>query len=65
MREREEENARRRKQGLGELPAVPAEMRGGTKDPNRLEWLCLQGQLDGLGRALGAEAGKGLVRCYL
>ena len=65
IRDREEENLRRKKQGLPELPSVPAESRGGTKDPNRLELLCLQGQVDGLAKSMGAEAGKGLVRCYL
>lgn len=65
IRDREEENLRRRKQGLSELPAIPAEMRNGTKDPNRLELLCLQGQLDGLARDMGDEASKGLVRSYL
>ena len=65
IRDREEENLRRRKQGLSELPSIPAEMRNGTKDPNRLELLCLQGQLDGLARDMGDEASKGLVRSYL
>lgn len=65
VRDREEENARRKKQGLAELPAIGPEMRGGTKDPSRLELLCLQGQVDGLARNLGAEAGVGAVRCYL
>ena len=65
VKEREEENLRRRKQGLGELPAISAEMRGGTKDPNRLELLCLQGQVEGLAKGMAGEAGKGLVRCYL
>ncbi|KAL7420943.1 hypothetical protein Q5752_004897 [Cryptotrichosporon argae] len=63
-RERDEENARRRKQGLAELAPV-GELRGGTKEPSRLEMLCLQGQVDGLAKSMGAEAGKGLVRCYL
>ncbi|RSH87158.1 hypothetical protein EHS25_003649 [Saitozyma podzolica] len=65
IRDRDEENLRRRKGGLPELPAIPAEMRNGTKDPSRLELLCLQGQVDGLAKGMGAEAGKGLVRCYL
>jgi translation initiation factor 3 subunit H len=65
VKDREEENARRRKQGMSELPALSAEMRGGTKDPSRLDLLCLQGQLDGLAKDMGDEAGKGLVRCYL
>lgn len=65
VKEREEENLRRKKTGLAELPAIPAEMRNGTKDPNRLDLLCLQGQVDGLSKAMGGEAGKGLVRCYL
>ncbi|ORY26785.1 hypothetical protein BCR39DRAFT_540206 [Naematelia encephala] len=65
IKEREEENIRRRKQGLPELPSLPAEMRGGTKEPSRLELLCLQGQVDALAKGMGAEAGKGLVRCYL
>jgi translation initiation factor 3 subunit H len=64
IKEREEENVRRRKQGLSDLPGV-GELRGGTKDPSRLELLCLQGSLDGLGKGMGEEAGKGLVRCYL
>lgn len=63
VREREEENARRRAQGLGELPQVGKFREG--KDPNRLELVCLQGQLDGLAKGLGSEAGKGLVQCYL
>lgn len=65
VRDREEDNLRRRKQGLTELPAISAEMKNGTKDPNRLELLCLQGQLDGLARDMGDEASKGLVRSYL
>jgi len=65
IKDREDENVRRRKTGLPELPAIPAEVRGGTKEPSRLEMLCLQGQVDGLAKGMGAEAGKGLVRCYL
>lgn len=65
IRDREEDNLRRRKQGLTELPNISAEMKHGTKDPNRLELLCLQGQLDGLARDMGDEASKGLVRSYL
>lgn len=65
IREREEENLRRKKQGLTELPSLPAEARGGPKDPNRLELMCLQGQVEGIARGMGAEAGAGLVRCYL
>ncbi|WOO82258.1 Eukaryotic translation initiation factor 3 subunit H [Vanrija pseudolonga] len=65
IKEREEENARRRKANQPELPAISAEIRGGTKEPSRLEMLCLQGQVDGLAKSMGAEAGKGLVRCYL
>ena len=64
VKDREEDNIRRRKQGSSELPPL-GEMRGGIKDPNRLEMLCLQGQVDGLAKGMGAEAGKGLVRCYL
>jgi len=63
IKDREEENVRRKKAGQAELP-VP-EFRGGAKDPNRLEMLCLQGQVEGLAKGMGAEAGKGLVRCYL
>lgn len=65
IKDREEENVRRKKAGQTELPAIPAEVRGGTKEPSRLEMLCLQGQVDGLAKGMGAEAGKGLVRCYL
>jgi len=65
IKDREEENVRRKKLGVPELPAIPAEVRGGTKEPSRLEMLCLQGQVDGLAKGMGAEAGKGLVRCYL
>ncbi len=65
IKDREDENVRRRKTGRPELPAIPAEVRGGTKEPNRLEMLCLQGQVDGLAKGMGAAAGKGLVRCYL
>lgn len=65
IKEREDENARRRKLGQPELPIISSELRGGTKEPSRLEMLCLQGQLDGLTKSMGAEAGKGLVRCYL
>lgn len=65
IKEREEENARRRKTGQPELPVISAELRSGTKEPSRLEMLCLQGQVDGLAKSMGAEAGKGLVRCYL
>lgn len=50
--------------GLGELPALGAP-RGGTADPNRLELLCLGGQVDGLVNGMVGEAAKGLVRCYL
>ncbi|KAI9637150.1 uncharacterized protein MKK02DRAFT_45862 [Dioszegia hungarica] len=65
IREREEENLRRKKQGLVELPSLPAEARGGTKEPSRLELMCLQGQVEGLAHGMGSEAGAGLVRCYL
>ena len=65
VKDREDENVRRRKTGQPELPAISAEVRGGTKEPSRLEMLCLQGQVDGLAKGMGAEAGKGLVRCYL
>lgn len=63
--ERNDENIRRRKQNLPELPVIGPEVRGGTREPNRLDLLCLQGQVDGLAKGMGAEAGKGLVRCYL
>jgi len=65
IKDREDENVRRRKQGLSELPALSSEVRGGTRDPSRLELLCLQAQVDGLAKDMGDEAGKGLVRCYL
>ncbi|WVR08812.1 hypothetical protein IAU60_005870 [Kwoniella sp. DSM 27419] len=65
VRDREEENARRRKQGLSEFPAISSEIRGGTKEPSRLEMVCLGGMVDGLAKGMGAEAGKGLVRNYL
>lgn len=65
IREREEENLRRKKQGLAELPSLPAEARGGTKEPSRLELMCLQGQVEGLAKGMGGEASAGLVRCYL
>ena len=64
IKEREEENIRRKKQGLAELPSVP-EWRGGSRDPNRLELVCLGGMVDGLAKNMGAEASKGLVRAYL
>jgi translation initiation factor 3 subunit H len=62
---REEENARRRKTGQPELPTIASELRTATKEPSRLEMICLQGQVDGLAKSMGGEAGKGLVRCYL
>jgi len=65
IKDREEDNVRRRKQGLSELPALSSEVRGGTRDPSRLDLLCLQAQVDGLAKDMGDEAGKGLVRCYL
>lgn len=65
IKEREEENARRRKTGQPELPTISSELRTGPKEPSRLEMICLQGQVDGLAKSMGAEAGKGLVRCYL
>jgi translation initiation factor 3 subunit H len=65
VREREEENLRRKKQGLAELPSLPVEARGGTKEPSRLELMCLQGQVEGIAKGMGAEASAGLVRCYL
>lgn len=65
IKEREDENARRRKAGQPELPTIASDFRGGTKEPSRLEMICLQGQVDGLAKSMGAEAGKGLVRCYL
>lgn len=61
---RAEENERRSKQGLAELPPV-IEPRSNTKEPQRIDLLCLLGSVDGLARGMGAEAGKGLVRCYL
>lgn len=65
VKDREEDNVRRRKQGLSELPSLSAEVRGGTRDPSRLDLLCLQAQVDGLAQDMSDEAGKGLVRCYL
>lgn len=65
IKDREEENARRRRAGQAELPIISSEFRSTNKDLSRLEMLCLQGQVDGLANAMGAEAGKGLVRCYL
>lgn len=65
IKEREDENVRRKKQGLSELPAIPAEARGGAKDPNRLELMVLSGMVDGLTKGMGQEASTGLVRCYL
>lgn len=65
IKEREDENARRRKAGQPELPIISSEFRSATKEHSRLEMLCLQGQVDGLAKSMGAEAGKGLVRCYL
>jgi translation initiation factor 3 subunit H len=65
VKDREDDNVRRRKQGLSELPALSSEVRGGTRDPSRLDLLCLQAQVDGLAKDMGDEAGKGLVRCYL
>ena len=64
VKEREEENIRRRKQGLSELPPI-REMRGGSKDPSRLELVCLSGQVDSLAKNMGAEASKGLLRAYM
>ncbi|WVF67812.1 hypothetical protein IAT40_002573 [Kwoniella sp. CBS 6097] len=65
IKDREEENAKRRKQGLSEFPAISSEIRGGTKEPSRLEMICLGGMVEGLAKGMGAEAGKGLVRNYL
>ncbi|BEI87509.1 uncharacterized protein CcaverHIS019_0102270 [Cutaneotrichosporon cavernicola] len=65
VKEREEENVRRRKAGQAELPIISSEFRSATKEHSRLEMMCLQGQVDGLAKSMGAEAGKGLVRCYL
>ena len=65
IKDREEENIRRRRAGLPELPGLPAEPRNATKEPNRLELLLLQGQVDGLAKAMGSEAAKGLVRAYI
>ncbi|EIW69263.1 translation initiation factor 3 subunit H [Tremella mesenterica] len=65
-KDREEENLRRKKAGLGELP--PVNVTSGSaagKDPNRLELLCLQGMVDGLAGSMAGEAARGLVRCYL
>lgn len=64
IKEREEENIKRRKQGLAELPQIP-EWRGGSKDPSRLELVCLSGQVDNLAKNMGVEASKGLLRAYL
>jgi translation initiation factor 3 subunit H len=64
VREREEENVRRKKAGMGELPLI-GEFKGAAKDPNRLELVCLTGQVDSLAKNMGAEAAKGLVRAYL
>ncbi|OWZ64355.1 hypothetical protein AYX14_06509 [Cryptococcus neoformans] len=65
IKDREEENARRRKMGLSEFPSIPEEIRGGTKEPSRLEMVCLGGTVEGIARGMAAEAGKGLVRAYL
>ncbi|WWC64947.1 uncharacterized protein I303_107561 [Kwoniella dejecticola CBS 10117] len=65
IKDREEENARRRKQGLSEFPSISAELKNGTKEPSRLEMICLGGTVEGLAKGMGAEAGKGLVRNYL
>lgn len=65
IRDREEENARRRKMGLSEFPSIPQEIRGGTKEPSRLEMVCLGGTVEGIAKGMAAEAGKGLVRAYL
>ncbi|WWC72822.1 uncharacterized protein I206_106786 [Kwoniella pini CBS 10737] len=65
IKDREEENARRRKQGLSEFPTISAELKNGTKEPSRLEMICLGGTVEGLAKGMGAEAGKGLVRNYL
>lgn len=61
---RAEENDKRSKQGLAELPPV-IEPRTNTKEPQRIDLLCLLGSVEGLAKSMGAEAGKGLVRCYL
>ena len=50
--------------GMGELPLI-GEFKGAAKDPNRLELVCLTGQVDSLAKNMGAEAAKGLVRAYL
>lgn len=65
IKDREEENARRRKMGLSEFPSIPEEIRGGTKEPSRLEMVCLGGTVEGIAKGMAAEAGKGLVRAYL
>lgn len=64
VKDREEENVRRKKQGLAELPSIP-EWRGGSKEPNRLELVVLGGMVDSLAKNMGVEASKGLVRAYL
>ncbi|TYJ56826.1 hypothetical protein B9479_002436 [Cryptococcus floricola] len=65
IKDREEENVRRRKAGLSEFPEIGEEVRGGTKEPSRLEMVCLGGTVEGVSKGMAAEAGKGLVRAYL
>ncbi|WWC98415.1 hypothetical protein V866_005306 [Kwoniella sp. B9012] len=65
VKDREEENIKRRKQGLSEFPSIPKEIKNPTKEPSRLEMICLNGTTEGLAKNMAAEAGKGLVRSYL
>ncbi|WVW80707.1 hypothetical protein I302_102693 [Kwoniella bestiolae CBS 10118] len=65
VKDREEENIKRRKQGLSEFPSIPKEIKNPTKEPSRLEMICLNGTTEGLAKNMAAEAGKGLVRTYL
>lgn len=51
--------------GLSEFPSIAEEIRGGTKEPSRLEMVCLGGTVEGIAKGMAAEAGKGLVRAYL
>lgn len=64
IKERDEDNLRRKKQGLAELPSIP-EWKGQNKEPNRLELVVLGGMVDALAKNMGVEASKGLVRAYL
>ncbi|WWC92567.1 uncharacterized protein L201_007526 [Kwoniella dendrophila CBS 6074] len=65
IKEREEENLKRKKQGLSELPSLPSQSKNQTKEPSRLELICLGGTVENLSKNMSAEAGKGLVRTYL